>query len=801
MYRANKTILFTLAAFIYLFVSRELSSQTNMAKFRASYTDSSGAKIDSLPLHEDSVFVSGGEYNFAGVDEKGRKKGLAVFDKASLNLKLSIGEEEEREVGRMAKIGYWLINTITRIATLTFINPGLGSNRTFFHNEIFKEDLKRIISLYQQEGYFDAHIVRYRADFSRDRKEMAITIFIYEGRPTVLAKDPTIMVNSSLPLIDLKGELADKQIISKLITQRSDRLVQQNIDAAKTSIQKIFNQHGYPSADVTASIDTASGEPYKATIVYQVIPGRYTVFGKTVLSGNFYRKVTANKNITDTTTHIVDDNVILRKVRYKENQTFDPDRLSLTIGQINGLGVFRSVKPLMSKSRGRVDSTLMETRERLAFLLDSVRRLANNRLASKNVDLRRWGVPVDTLGIALAVAERKERTIKPGVGFTTDFRDLPPEEKHRGLSTLPFLALQVSWQSKNFFGGARKLQITSQISKGMSPGNGLLFANYMQTKITFRQPSYKLPLIRDSDNDLLVTLAFERNNTAAFDVIKYEASPTFIRQLNREMSLNLTPLSFTKQNVRRASNTETISKFFTTNSKIGLTYNSSNDFFFPSSGFLVYVSSDFAGFLLPSDLKYLKLNWDNRRYLGLSQKLTLALRAHAGTAIPYGSKRGKEVPVSEQYYAGGPNSIRSWGIKELGIIQSVDSTSVTFLGGNSILETGLELRYNIYMSKKQNDAILGMDLAAFADVGNVWSEYNFRNKLSGLPNQPVAAVGGGMRIRTLIGPIRADFGYKLQNVKRLKIVSADGKTVQTINPAQAKKISPFAIQITLGQAF
>ncbi len=803
MYWFIRNFCFAFIAFLCFSANLDIHAQANISKFKDSYVDSSGAKIELLPTHEDSVFVKGEEYSFAGVDDKGNKKGLSVFDQAGLNLKLSIGEEEERELGKMTRIGAWLVNTITRIATLTFVNPDLGSNRFYFHNEIFKEDLKRIIALYEQQGYFNARIVKYRADFSPDRKKIAIKIYIFEGPSTVLARDPTIKINSSVPLVDAENELSDKQIISNLITQKNDRLVQENVEAARTAIQKTFNKQGYPSAEVSAVIDTALHEPYKAAIEYGVIPGRYAVFGKTTVSGNFYKNISLRKNATDTTSKIVDDDVIFRKVRYRANETFDPDRLSLTVGQINGLGVFRSVKPLMTKFRGRVDSTLMEPRERLSFMLDSVKRGSGNRLSTnENADLRRWGIPVDTLDVAIAVAERKERTVKPGLGFTTDFRDLPHDEKGKGLSTLPFLILQVSWQSKNFFGGARKMQITSQISKGISPGNGILFANYMLTKITFRQPSYKLPFIRDADNDLLMTMALERNNTVAFDVVKYEASPTFIRQLNREMSMNLTPLSFTTQNVRRVLNADTTIKFFTTNSKAGWTYNSSNDFFFPTSGFLIYLNSDFAGFFLPSDLKYLKLNLDSRRYIGLTKKLTLALRAHAGSAIPYRSRKGKkEVPVSEQFYGGGPNSIRSWGIKELGVIKEVSGSSVTFLGGNSILETGAEFRYNIYLSRQPNDAILGMDLAAFVDAGNVWTEHDFTNQPAGLSNKPVVAVGGGLRIRTLIGPVRADFGYKLQDVHRLIIESVDGQSVKTISPAQAKKISPFAIQITLGQAF
>jgi len=92
-------------------------------RFRSVYVDSSGSLIDSLPMFEDSVFVDGKEYEFTGLDENGKTTGLHVFDKATLNLSLKVGEEEDRELGFFARAGSWLINNVTRIATLTFFEP------------------------------------------------------------------------------------------------------------------------------------------------------------------------------------------------------------------------------------------------------------------------------------------------------------------------------------------------------------------------------------------------------------------------------------------------------------------------------------------------------------------------------------------------------------------------------------------------------------------------------------------------------------------------------------------------------
>ena len=782
----------------------QLAAQSEKAqeRFRSVYVDSSGMWIDSLPTFEDSVFVDGKDYEFEGVDSKGKKTGLKVFDDALLNLSLKVGEEEDRELGFFTKAGSWLVNNLTRIVTLTFYDPEIGSNRYFFVNEILTEDLRVIRSLYEGQGYFDAKIVKYKATLSKDRRRISVKIYIHEGEPTVLAEDPRIKVVSSIPLVDPKGDLEDKEIISQLIVQKGDVFARENIDLDKATIQKIFGQHGYFSAEVSESIDTSATEPHKVNVGYTVLPGRYTVFGKTDVTGNYYRNQ-IGKPPVDTTQKIVDDKVILLKVRYKEGKPFDPDKLGLSVGQINGLSVFRSVKPVLSRKRGHIDTAAIAAKTELPARLDSIKQKSDNRLVGKDLDLEVFGIPVDTLNITMAVNERKEKIIKPGLGITTDFRDLPASER-RGLSNLPFLALQVTWQSRNFMGGARKLEISGKVSKGFV--SDPLFANYMQGKVTFRQPSFILPFTRDAENDLLFTVSGERNNTKAFDELNYEVSPTFIRQLTRQLNMSLTPFSFTRKLLLRTEASDNTDKnFFTTNSRLGFTFNSSNDFFYPNTGFLIYVNSDFAGFILPSDLKYLKLNFDNRKYFGLSRRLSLALRFRVGSDIPYYVGQTKtQIPVSEQYYGGGPNSIRGWGIKELGVIEEDTSGGgprLTYLGGNSILETSIEFRYNLYVSRNPNDVISGMDLAAFFDYGNVWTEYNFKNFSKDLPIQPVGAAGIGTRIRTLIGPVRIDVGYKLVNINKLKVRDVDTQQIRTITSKGAKAISPIAFQITLGQPF
>lgn len=797
---------FIVALFIGVAIVQSLSSVQAQdfagrhRQFPEFISDSSGIKIDLLPLAEDSVYVRSREYRFFRVDAQGKVTGgLKVYNHLDLNLALQIGEEEDRERNAILNGFYWLSNFTVRVVSLTFFNPQWGANGFFFDQNVFKTDLRRIIKLYADQGYFETRIVKYETRYFKKQREIEVSIYIQEGKPTRYIKDPQVVILSPKPLMDYKNALVPDKLAEEIPIKKGDILIAENLEVSKSVLQKIFNQHGYPAAFVVEEVDTVTHGRRNASVVFQINPGRYAVFGETAVKGNYYQTRFLKENKPDTSKKIVDEYVIRRKILYKRGRTYNPDLLSQSIGQINALGVFRSVKPLLNKHKGSIDSTVIND-EQVVYFLDSVKTSAGNRINRKPLPTVQRLIPVDTMDVVIEVSDRKERSLKPGVGFTTDFRDLPQSEKDRGLYMLPFLSLMTSWQSRNFFGGARKMQVSAKISKGFQ--NSRFFANYMEAKVTFRQPSFRLPLTRDVNNDLLITLSGIRNNTLTYDLVKYETAPTFIRQLTKELSLNFTPFSFTKQHIRRVYavfDTNAIRNFYTTNTKIGLTFNNSNDMFYPGDGFLIYFLLDLSGFLLPSDLKYLKVSLDNRKYLAVTKKATVALRFRVASAKPYYTKgRPTAIPISEQFYCGGPNSIRGWAIKELAILNEKDGT-ITYSGGNSLLESGVEVRYNLFLSKNPSDAVTGTDFALFADAGNVWTEYNFRNIPKELPAQPLVAVGGGFRIRTMIGPVRIDFGYKLVDLQSLKVIH--NGVVQTISRRAAKRLSPYSIQITLGQAY
>lgn len=216
--------------------------------------------------------------------------------------------------------------------------------------------------------------------------------------------------------------------------------------------------------------------------------------------------------------------------------------------------------------------------------------------------------------------------------------------------------------------------------------------------------------------------------------------------------------------------------------------------------------------------RYVKVNIDYHRVVSYN-KAALAFRATGGIGYNFGSSArfGNTLPFFKQFVEGGPNSMRAWGLRLLGLGSSIVSdTSNTFRDryGDMQLEANLEYRYNIAQ-------ISSMKLggALFMDVGNIW---NIRKNpaipdgefdISRLGKDIAIGVGTGLRFDFNYFLIRVDFGIKLKDPARsenngwLKISDFTWKNYEygVFNPV-TNQIEPlprnnYAVQLGIGLPF
>jgi outer membrane protein assembly factor BamA len=149
-----------------------------------------------------------------------------------------------------------------------------------------------------------------------------------------------------------------------------------------------------------------------------------------------------------------------------------------------------------------------------------------------------------------------------------------------------------------------------------------------------------------------------------------------------------------------------------------------------------------------------------------------AYRFFAGIGYNYSNDPviGQSLPFFKQFIAGGPYSMRAWGVRQLGLGSSLLSdTSSVFRDryGDIQLETNFEYRFPITTlgGVKVNSAL-------FADIGNIWNlKNNIDNPgskltLNRLYRDMAIAAGSGLRFDFNYFLVRFDFAYKVKDPTR-----------------------------------
>ena len=171
--------------------------------------------------------------------------------------------------------------------------------------------------------------------------------------------------------------------------------------------------------------------------------------------------------------------------------------------------------------------------------------------------------------------------------------------------------------------------------------------------------------------------------------------------------------------------------------------------------------------------RYIKTEGEFRQ-LRSFRKTAFAYRFFGGIGYNYSNdpKVGQSLPFFKQFVAGGPNSMRAWPLRQLGLGSSLLSdTSTTFRDryGDIQLEMNFEYRFPIATISS-----IKIGSAIFTDIGNIWNlKNNVTNANSKLTWNRFArdiaiGVGSGLRFDFNYFLVRFDFAFKVKDPARIK---------------------------------
>lgn len=301
------------------------------------------------------------------------------------------------------------------------------------------------------------------------------------------------------------------------------------------------------------------------------------------------------------------------------------------------------------------------------------------------------------------------------------------------------LRLQVGFQEKNLFGTGRifRTQATGSL-KARSLSGGLTDLFFFNTDIKAdltgfynhrQEPSFTrediglaFSLTRNLTDNVLSTAGYMLRNTDITDVDDFDELP--------EGNYNYASV------------------------KGQLTYDTRNDLFFPTTGQRLFGSAEQADEFLGSGINLTRLTGGLRFFFSLARGTVLGTRYTTGFIIP--GRDAVTLPLSERFFNGGENTVRSFKESELG----PKDPSGNPVGGYGFNVFNLELRQRLIGN------LIG---TVFLDYGNVAPNRSAQayasrsdvisDTLDDFFKDFRPGVGFGLQYLLPVGPARVDFAF------------------------------------------
>ncbi len=682
--------------------------------------------------------------------------------------------------------------------------------------ESVEEGRQALVSFFQAKGYFDAKV---EAQLKTESNGTAVVYQISKEKKHKVAA-VELSGNSKLASSDLRPHIA----VEKGHLLSSGKFSQQLVRASINSLKAVYQSEGFSNVEVASSVANRGGD---ITVNFRVTEGPRDVVSSLILQGNDTLpiaeiapeglKVVAGQPYSQAHVEADRANIVSHYLKagylnasFRETATDvskdDPHHINVVYHIYEGPKVIAGSVVTLGRNHARqrmIDKDVADIKPGEP-LTESQLLLAGSKLYDHTgvfdwaeVDPKRQITTQDAEDVLVRVHEDKRNQITYGFGFEVINRGGSIPSGTVALPNLPPIGLPPNFTTSQvtFYGPRGTFQYTRNNVGGK--GDSLSFTGFAGRLDQRGAAYYIVPNFRWSPWKATTSVSADRNEENPLFSSQQELASTQIQRPLDKAQKNTLFLrySFSQTDLTRILIPDLVptQEDHVRLSTLGanFTRDTRDNPLDEHSGVLESAELDMNSTKLGSSVNFAKLTGQVAHYHQGFHNIVFATSLRIGLAQPYANSR---VPLSEEFFTGGGNSLRGFPLDSAGPQRQVDvcssgsSTDCTKIlvpsGGNELLLINAEARIPLTIKK-------GLSLVTFYDGGNVFPRVGFDGFTSNKNNAGNSNtmnlglgyknnVGLGLRYATPVGPVRIDLG-------------------QNLNPVQGIKATQYFISI--GQAF
>jgi outer membrane protein insertion porin family len=652
--------------------------------------------------------------------------------------------------------------------------------------ESVEEGRQALISYFQAKGYFDAKV-----DAQLKTEPTGKTV-LYEISKEKKHKVATVQLsgNSKLPASELTPHLA----VAKAHLFSPGNFSQQLLRSSVNNLKAVYQSEGFSSVQVASSVTNRGGD---INVQFRVKEGPRDVVNSLTIEGNDTLppaqfapdglKVAAGQPYSQA--HVEADRAAIVAHYWQAgylNSSFretarevskdDPHHINVVYHIYEGPKVIAGT--LLTLGRAHAKQRLID--QDIAGitpgepLTEAQLLLAGSKLYDHTgvfdwteVDPKRQITTQNAEDVLVRVHEAKRNQITYGFGFEVINRGGSIPSGTVALPNLPPIGLPPNFTTSQvtFYGPRGTIQYTRNNVGGK--GDSLSFTGFAGRLDQRGAAYYIVPDFLWSAWKATTSFSADRNEENPLFSSQQELAGTQLqRPLNKAQTNTLfLRYSFSQTDLTRIVIPDLVQAqdqhVRLSTLSANLTRDTRDNPLDEHKGVLESAELDMNATKLGSSVNFAKFTGQAAFYKQGFHNIVFANSLRIGLAQPYANSR---VPLSEEFFTGGGNSLRGFPLDGAGPQRQVDVCSsgsstdcdkiLVPSGGNELLLINAEARIPLEVKK-------GLSLVTFYDGGNVFPTVGFHDFTSLYSNN----VGLGLRYATPVGPVRIDVGRNLNPIQ------------------------------------